>query len=274
MMKPENRVRRDSGQAAVESALVLPLMVFMILGTLQLFLMLQARILAQYAVARAGRAGSLNYGGCDAMTQAAIAALLPAIHPFLGTPGSAAADYQAALAPRMGNLFVSGQDWPMANDPQELIVWITREGTAFPVAAAAGLPGRFGDQGAEDDFDLLWDPADGSTQTPATLEIQMVFWYPLKVPFANWVVSEMMLASYGVQSYSADNPLMPVEQANWVKASGASGRGALVQDMYSTFGWLAGEGHYAAPIFTTYATRMMTPPRPDGHASNDCQTHP
>ena len=35
--------RAESGQAAVESALTLPLAVFLILGSLQLFLMLQAR---------------------------------------------------------------------------------------------------------------------------------------------------------------------------------------------------------------------------------------
>ena len=40
---------RQSGQAMVEAALSLPLVVFLVLGTLQLFLMLQARVLAQYA---------------------------------------------------------------------------------------------------------------------------------------------------------------------------------------------------------------------------------
>jgi len=252
----------------------LPLMVFMILGTLQLFLMLQARILAQYAAARAGRAGSLNYGGCEAMTQAAIAALLPAVHPFLGSAGSAAADYQSAFAPRMGNTFVDGEDWPMAYAPQqEMIVWITREGSAFPVPAPGGV-GALGDTGAEDDFDLLWDPADASTRPPATLEIQLIFWFPLKVPFANWVMSQVMLASYGIQSFMKENPLMPTEQAHWMAASGASGRGQLVDDMHSTFSWLSSQGHYAAPIFTTYATRMMTPARQDGFAGNDCQPHP
>jgi hypothetical protein len=37
------------GQAAVEAALTMPLMLFMILGTLQLFMMLQGRLLAEHA---------------------------------------------------------------------------------------------------------------------------------------------------------------------------------------------------------------------------------
>ena len=46
---------RESGQAAVESALVMPLAVFLILGTLQLFMLLQGRIMAEYAAWRAVR---------------------------------------------------------------------------------------------------------------------------------------------------------------------------------------------------------------------------
>src|SRR5687768_11643443 len=69
--------RAQSGQAAVESALVLPLTVFMVLGTLQMFMMLHGRIMAEYAVFRATRAGSVNQADCRVMTHAAVASLLP-----------------------------------------------------------------------------------------------------------------------------------------------------------------------------------------------------
>ena len=52
--------RRESGQAAVETALTMPLLIFLVLGTTQLFRLLQARILAQVAAYRAVRAGSLQ----------------------------------------------------------------------------------------------------------------------------------------------------------------------------------------------------------------------
>ena len=75
---------RSRGQAAVETALVMPLLVFLLLGTLQLFLVLQARVLAEYAVFRATRSGSVGYGSCTRMRQAALLALLPSYETFLG----------------------------------------------------------------------------------------------------------------------------------------------------------------------------------------------
>ena len=94
MSLPTPVSRAQSGQAAIESALTLPLVVFLFLGMLQLFLLLQGRILAQYALARAARAGSLNHGSCRAMEQAAIAALLPSFHSFL-SPGLRPGDSSA-----------------------------------------------------------------------------------------------------------------------------------------------------------------------------------
>src|SRR5687767_15741362 len=69
----------ESGQAAVETALTMPMVLFVLLGTLQLFMMLQARLMAEYAAYRAVRAGSTHQGDCRAMLQAAIGALLPTI---------------------------------------------------------------------------------------------------------------------------------------------------------------------------------------------------
>src|SRR4051794_8341560 len=69
--------RRRQGQALVEAVLTLPLTVFLILGSIQLFLMQQARLMAEYAAMRAVRAGSVNFGDCRSMTHAAIGAVLP-----------------------------------------------------------------------------------------------------------------------------------------------------------------------------------------------------
>ena len=84
------RADRESGQAVIESALTLPLTLFLLLGTLQLFLLLQARVLTEYALFRAVRVGSTNSAHCRPMMDAAVLALLPAFRTYLkgGSPSS------------------------------------------------------------------------------------------------------------------------------------------------------------------------------------------
>jgi hypothetical protein len=73
------RSRSESGQVAVETAIVLPLFVFLLLGILQLGLMHQARLLTKYAAYKAVRAGSLHNADVETMERAALAVLLPMI---------------------------------------------------------------------------------------------------------------------------------------------------------------------------------------------------
>src|SRR5689334_11819330 len=70
---------RESGQVAVEAALVMPLFVFFILGILQLGLIAQARVMAKYAAYRAARVGAMNNADPQAIESAAIFHLLPVL---------------------------------------------------------------------------------------------------------------------------------------------------------------------------------------------------
>lgn len=74
---PVRSARRRLGQAAVESAIVLPLFVFIILGILQLTLAHQAKLMTKYAAYRAVRTGSILSVKHSAMERSAMAALLP-----------------------------------------------------------------------------------------------------------------------------------------------------------------------------------------------------
>jgi hypothetical protein len=87
MRKPS---RRESGQAAVETAIVMPLFVFIVLGIVQLSLMHQARLLTKYAAYKSVRAGALNRADLGVMEKAAIAVMLPMItreNPISGGDG-------------------------------------------------------------------------------------------------------------------------------------------------------------------------------------------
>jgi hypothetical protein len=72
-----NKSLRQRGQAAVETAIVMPLNLFMILGIIQWGLLGEARILAKYAAYRAVRVGVMNSADPDKMRDAATLALLP-----------------------------------------------------------------------------------------------------------------------------------------------------------------------------------------------------
>lgn len=72
------QARRDEGgQAVVESAIVIPLMTFLILGIVQLSMMQHARIMNEYAAFNAARAGIVWNADRFIMENAALISLMP-----------------------------------------------------------------------------------------------------------------------------------------------------------------------------------------------------
>jgi hypothetical protein len=241
------RFSPDSGQAAVETAITLPLTLFMVLGGLQLFMMMQARLLAHYALFKAARAGSLNYGDCNRMRDSAVAALLPAF---------ARVDTPVALGAEFGKLRGNGFKYQST--------WLT------PYTGPVMWLGRDLDQIApnnqaqvgpvEDTFDIpLGGIANvGSGASGFTLVAKMVFWYPLKVPFANRVMSRIVLAAWGAQAYSATNPYIATQTASWQQDPGKVPVSNIVLNELKS---RAANQEYVFPISAHYSMRMMTPPR-------------
>ena len=246
--------RADSGQAAVESALTLPMVVFLILGTLQLFMLMQAKVMAQYAVFQANRVGSVMNGRCDAMTHAALLALVPTIRSFMGPalPGSPGQKLGAAFRDVKDNNYAY-LGWA-ADD----VVWIVRERPRFP-----------GDDPvkAQREFDRLLN---ASSDNPVHLELRMIFWAPLRIPFADWVFSRMMLASLGLRDYTAQNPLLVTQTANWTV--GATRR--LQAPIAAEYSRRIAAKHYVFPIEVTSTMRMMSPVIFSEFAAPNCGSTP
>jgi hypothetical protein len=245
---------RQSGQAMVEAALTLPLVVFLVLGTLQLFLMMQARVLAHYAVFRATRAGSVGYGDCERMTHSAILSLLPSFHSYLGraTPGTGPAQkLAAAFAARRDNRYSAGID----NGHDGSIVWIYRH-------IEGGGVGSPQDRGFDEPGHLR------------QLEVRMIYWFPLRIPFANWVMSRMFMAHLGIEDYTAANPLILAERnANWNRGETTSPftlAGDLSTEMLNRYN----RAQYVFPIETTFTMRMMTPLKSRFFPSPNCPPVP
>jgi hypothetical protein len=249
MSSEESQIQgRQSGQAAVESALTLPLVIFLILGTLQLFMMLQARIMAQYAVFRATRAGSISNGDCERMLHAAVGALLPT---FTRTDspeklGEAFEDFGKKNRYHGGkSKFKGGSN---GDEFKGDVVWILRESPT----------------GVTDADQETFDQGGG----PQRLEVKMVFWYPLRMPFVDWVMTKMFRARYALEDYHAANPLMlTVNDANWKSES--VDLDALIRKGYDERTG-PGTSAYVFPIVATYSMRMMTPPLVKHFGSQHC----
>jgi hypothetical protein len=229
--------RADSGQAAVETALLLPLLVFLVLGTLQLFLVMQARVLAEYAVFRAARAGSLAYGGCTRMKHAALLTLLPSFDAFLGraapyggtqSPADALGDAFFRYRTNHYRLMVSSGGAPRPYTGE--VVWLDR--------TYEGLSGAGPE---ESDFD--------QPNNRQRLELTLTYFFPLRVPFANWVLSAMFLG------HTAINPLSPTAQARWQPISSMQSSNPMVDEVRAR----AATGELVMPVVARYSMKMMTP---------------
>ncbi|QRK06219.1 pilus assembly protein [Archangium violaceum] len=239
----------QSGQAAVEAALTLPLAVFLVLGTLQLFLLLQARALTEYAAFRAVRTGSVKHGDCEAMTHAAIAVLLPTF---------ARTDSPAALGTAFRNHRENQYRPEHDSGHSGSIVWIARE---------RPLRGEIrADE--EESFD---DPARyASVADVMRLEVRLVFWFPLRIPFADWVLGRMFLAHLGLREYSSTDPLIPTHSARWTGQVVASLDAAIRQELLSR----AERHDYVFPLQASYSMRMMTSARARYFRTQNCPLTP
>jgi hypothetical protein len=254
----------QSGQAAVESALTLPLLVFLILGTLQLFMMLQGRIMAEYAAFQAVRAGSRHHGDCTPMIHAAMAGLLPTVEPFVrpggGTPAQMLADAWASrLGPDLRRKPVPNYEPGRDRGHDGPVFWLVRE---QPRAISLN-----------EKEDLAFDTPKGDGSSAKRLEVRLIYWYRLRIPFADWVMSRMILAHLGLKDYNAVNPLMVTDKdAGWKKESEQVAnldikvREELVNKVMA--------GKYVFPIQATYGMRMMTPARKVYFEQQNCEPTP
>jgi hypothetical protein len=254
--------RGESGQAAVEAALTLPLTLFLILGTLQLFMMLQGRIMAEYAAFEGVRAGSRHHGDCKHMTQATLAGLLPNIVSYLGngTPGSSPAEKLAmAWRQRIGSTedpdprYLPGVDGTHDGP----IFWLVRE---QPLATAVPSP---------EDADFDKPVPDGGGKR---LEVRLIYWFPLKIPFADWVMSRMFLAHFGLRDFGNANPLMLAQRrAGWTAGRSPPSLDDQIRDEFVS---RLDARQYVFPIQATYGMRMMTPARARHFQQQNCGSAP
>ncbi|HUJ26518.1 MAG TPA: TadE family protein [Myxococcales bacterium] len=176
-------MKREEGQAVVEAAIVLPAMIFLILMTIQVAMLQQARIMAEYAAFSAARTGIVANGdngkgdGQDgAMHDAAVLAILPTFgntstFPDLNSTLLRFRTQDTLLKPfGLGQVRVFVHN-PMAHDFR-----------------------NFGSHlnGQELDFDDVRPLASEA----ALLSVQVRYMYEMRVPFANKLLQTIWMATH------------------------------------------------------------------------------
>lgn len=201
---------RESGQAAVESALVLPVLILLTLGILQLAMLQQARLMTDYAAFQAARAGVVWNGSNERMNDAAFVSVLPTLGATntlenLAKTYARAKFTDAALSklPFSGPTKINGQ--PMkglirvdtispANYAELSTIWNLRgkgawEEIDFDAADtySEGLP-ELSDRFQKFDSPAFATPDQDFLRRVNVLTIRVRYWYELRIPFANWFV--------------------------------------------------------------------------------------
>jgi hypothetical protein len=221
------------GQAAVETAIVLPLMLFMLLGILQMSLAYHARLLNEYAAFKVARSASVSRVHCNSMLRAGLIALLPAI-------GSGAA--ASASEAGMRNRFVSAA--------RSLI------GENRPPNRVAGIPQIRVDWRLSGNSGRPFDHQLGRDDEPRKVHIRLAFFYEYRVPFANWIISRVWLSSQTGQAWATGaDPITPVRRTagRVTRASETSMDAGTVQQAIQN-------NYFTVPVVSTWSMRLMSDP--------------
>lgn len=266
----------DSGQALVESAIVMPLMVFIILGVVQMTMIQHARIMTEYAAFNAARAGIVWNGDPWVMENAAIISLMPTYGAMVDEMGLADPGRMAAAIAERALLFqvnrrLTGFASILAGPVSGVIRRVFGGDGPQVVEVTVLNPTRrdFTGDAQELDFDDIG--TDGRAQAlreANRLTIQVRYLYVMRVPFANWVIHHAWMSQRaGIELHGAiwnpqaDSPgetgfsaERDVESTYRDIGRGLRGDDRILRDLA-----LAGrEGAYILPLYATYTMRMQS----------------
>jgi hypothetical protein len=252
--------KTPQGQAAVEFGIVVTLVLFMIMGILQLSLIYQARALTQYAAFMAVRSGAVAFGDCSRMTHASIGVLLPAFESFSRGTAPVETELSAAFLARYTPPYTFKYDPARDDGNSEDIVWIRRQQPT--VAAVAAITGP---QNAEFDNPDLLEPQ-------FRLEAELIFWYPMRIQFANWIIARIAMAHWGLIAFNQRNPIVNAGQSSDFGDSATAP--PFDTDLTTELTTRVNAGHYVFPLRANYTMRMMTPVKKGFFLVQDCPPAP
>jgi hypothetical protein len=253
------RRRGEAGQAIVEAAIVLPAMVFLLLLTIQLTQIQQARIMCEYAAFAAARTGIVmngNNGGSNGFDGPMHEAASMAVLPTFGRTDSWT-EWLRTLAKFKAQDMVLRR---LGLSQVRVFVW-------NPIRSDFAQLGQHLN-GQEIDFDDVRPAAVEAT----LLSLQVRYLYEMRVPFANKLIQTIWMASKaGVLSqwrgWDLTSPRFATQKgpdAVFISRGIAAGR--TVPDGTPEGIRLAGlvaagdKGRYYLPVEAWYTMRMQSNP--------------
>ncbi len=266
-MSPSPPRARESGQAAVEAALIVPMVVFLLLGIIQVTMMQQARLLTEYAAYRAVRAGIVNSGSCKLMHDSALIALLPTLGPVNGLPGRTDT---IKAAENLRDEYVGRPAWlsPPWAPLQSKYFWfvpVLRVKVLNPKGSELeGLFKTYGVYSAsarkshpqEIDFD---DVRDRRVIAANLLTVQVTYFYEMRIPFANQFIHGWFLGMQyldDLRGVQFDNQQAPggMSESRYLQTRGMMRGGDIAR-----IAQLAAERRiYVVPLVANYTMRMQS----------------
>ncbi len=262
--------KKQRGQAMVEAAIVFPMMIFTVLGIIQLTLVQQARIMLEYAAFSAARVGAVWNGDTREMEKAAVFALLPTMpSPVtdllpINCPKGLRVDDLLSLACRYELVTRTNKYSPFGNGKRLITVE-----TLSPTKA------DFGNE-QEIDFDIGGDSLDQRRRSQLT--IRLTYFYELRIPIINWVFFESWLAGpagVGLRGLNPWEPKVAFESEEFEIANAAvrmgyeftkvdssktncSYSGLQKSNLLRLAAMGSGLGKWYLPLITTYTIRMQS----------------
>ena len=260
----------------METAITMPMFIFLLLGMLQLGLLHQARVMTKYAAYRAVRVGSIHNAKHSAMIRAALGALLPfsgrqgSMSFFrLATPGggegsgSMTGDFSNSWseAVRMNEPALQG---PVKGnvDPKDRIVDVM---VCEPYTRNGFMQGDFDDpeggmaaltidEASREEIPENVDPSDPNPSAynwrqynAGRLTVQVTFYHRMVIPFVNGVI-------WHTSRGDASTTMMRTLRMGTEDEPRRGNSGRLIEKLDS----LAARGVYVMPIRASWSMRMQS----------------
>ncbi len=244
----------------------MPMMVFLVLGILQLGMMHHARLMSEYAAYRAVRSGIVNSGSCERMEESAIIALLPTLGPVgvgsLSLPGRT--DTLPSAMTVLGAFKrLDWNDKKLTGTPLKVIqvdVLNPKKSqldslfNTYPViGVTTGQTHR-----EEIDFD---DIRDARVIEANLLTVRVTYYYEMRVPIVNkfmhaWYIGLQYLKDLRGVQFDNQKAFGAIDETTYLE-----GQGALAGGIYQHMAFLANRPLapvYVVPMVATYSMRMQS----------------